>query len=873
MIMVVVAGCLKAITNNNLIMSYVMRYLNSSRVFCLIASVVVNISCANAKVYSFDPEFLRSSENIDLTLFEEGGQPPGIYTVDIILNGTRVDSREMSFYTKRNGEGKPSLKTCISREMLSRYGVKIEQYPELFSDINDDNRVDGEVCANLSVIPQATEYFSFNNQELILEIPQIAIRSKYLNIAPDILWDDGITAFLLNWKVDVSKTKYKDNKKYNDENNGWGSLESGVNLGPWRLRNMSTWNKTSTNSGDWDSIYTRAERGLNGIKSRLTLGESYTSSDIFDSIPFLGVMLESDESMIPYNMREFAPVINGIARTQARIEVRQNGYLIYTITVAPGAFSITDLPVSGSGGDLQVSILESDGDIKRFTVPFTTPAIALREGYLKYNFTSGQYRSADDSVKNSYWGQASAMYGLPKGVTIFGGGQISENYKSVALGVGGTLGVLGALSVDTIYANSQMNGGSNESGNTWRVRYNKSFDLIGSSFSVASYQYSSGNYHSLSEVFESYKSGEGNVYSDNISRSRRTSLTLSQSLDRFGHISIFGNRDEYRNGRPNDDSMGISYSTTWNDISWSNNWTLNRVSLNSGPNESKTENNINFWMGVPLERWLGNKRSDIRASTQIQHTSNQGSLYEVGLDGRAFDRQLQWNVSKQVVAGSDTRSDNGRINLTWNGTYGSLNGMYSYSDYAHQMNAGMSGSVIIHDHGVAFGQQSGDTLALVSVPGIKGGVVGGWPGVKTDKRGYVLTGYLSPYQENLISIDPRSLPKNADVLQTDKYVVPTKGAIVKANFDTRIGGRALVTLTRIDGRSVPFGTVVTVEGKNGNNYATGIVGSNGEVYMSGLKEKGKLVAQWGNNESCHAHYELPEVTNSSGVFLARSVCM
>lgn len=47
-------------------------------------------------------------------------------------------------------------------------------------------------------------------------------------------------------------------------------------------------------------------------------------------------MMSSDESMVPYNLREFAPVVRGIARTQARIEVRQNGYLIQSQTVAPG---------------------------------------------------------------------------------------------------------------------------------------------------------------------------------------------------------------------------------------------------------------------------------------------------------------------------------------------------------------------------------------------------------------------------------------------------------------------------------------------------------------------------------------------------------
>lgn len=133
--------------------------------------------------------------------------------------------------------------------------------------------------------------------------------------------------------------------------------------------------------------------------------------------------MKSDESMVPYNQRVFAPVVRGIARTQARIEVRQNGYLIQSQTVAPGVFALTDLPVTGSSSDLQVTVQESDGTTQVFALPFTTPAIALREGYLQYNVAAGQYRALDHSVAEMALGNVTAMYGLPWGLTLFGGFQ------------------------------------------------------------------------------------------------------------------------------------------------------------------------------------------------------------------------------------------------------------------------------------------------------------------------------------------------------------------------------------------------------------------------------------------------------------------
>lgn len=146
--------------------------------------------------------------------------------------------------------------------------------------------------------------------------------------------------------------------------------------------------------------------------------------------------------------------------------------------------------------------------------------------------------------------------------------------------------------------------------------------------------------------------------------------------------------------------------------------------------------------------------------------------------------------------------------------------------------------------------------------------------MRTDFRGYTLAGYASPYQENVLTLDPTTFPEDAEVPQTDSRVVPTKGAVVRAGFRTRVGGRALVSLARQDGTPLPFGAVVTVEGEAGQAAGSaGVVGDRGEVYLSGLKESGKLKAQWGENSLCHADYRLPEEKGPAGIFLTRTVCM
>ncbi|OOL15074.1 hypothetical protein BXQ27_32805, partial [Klebsiella aerogenes] len=92
------------------------------------------------------------------------------------------------------------------------------------------------------------------------------------------------------------------------------------------IRNLSTWNKTKGDAGDWESAYLYMQRSIRPINSNLVMGESSSLSGIFDSVPFTGVQLATDTSMLPESLRGYAPIIRGIAKTNARVIVKQNGY-------------------------------------------------------------------------------------------------------------------------------------------------------------------------------------------------------------------------------------------------------------------------------------------------------------------------------------------------------------------------------------------------------------------------------------------------------------------------------------------------------------------------------------------------------------------
>jgi outer membrane usher protein len=97
-------------------------------VTCQIAMLMSGAELAHAAGY-FNPALLEIDNpdqgNADLSIFEEGAlQPPGIYRVDIYLNGSEVDTREVKFALTTDASGKQSLQPCLSGEQLRDMGVK-----------------------------------------------------------------------------------------------------------------------------------------------------------------------------------------------------------------------------------------------------------------------------------------------------------------------------------------------------------------------------------------------------------------------------------------------------------------------------------------------------------------------------------------------------------------------------------------------------------------------------------------------------------------------------------------------------------------------------------------------------------------------------
>ncbi|MGL5387209.1 MAG: fimbria/pilus outer membrane usher protein [Serratia sp. (in: enterobacteria)] len=800
----------------------------------------------------------------DLTVFEDGAnQAPGTYRVDIYTNNEQQGTSDVEFRMLKGADGKESLQPCLSVAQLNAMGVKTDLFPGL-----GDAKAQ---CADLSGIPQASAEFRFSAQQLLLSIPQAAISQKARGYVPESQWDEGIPALLLNYNLSGANS-YARNGDSNDSNSQYANLRPGINIGPWRLRNYTTWNRDSNGQDKWDTVYSYAARSIIALKSQLVLGDSSSPSDVFDSVPFRGAQLASDDDMIPDSLKGYAPVVRGIARTNAQVIIRQNGYVIYQSYVAPGAFEINDMFPTGGSGDLFVTIKEADGSEQLLVVPFASLPVLQREGRLKYSVTSGQYRSYDGSVDKTSFSQGTAIYGLPRGLTAYGGGQFASKYQSLALGLGKNLGDFGAISTDVTQAWSTMQERPKDSGQSWRIRYSKNIIQTGTNFAIAGYRYSTDGYYSLQEVLDTYR--EQNSQPLNERKRNRTELTMSQNLwEGAGALSVSWISEDYWNSDRTMRSIGAGYNNSWNGISYGFNYSYNEnatASSNNGVTSGRIYDRdqvFAFNVSVPLSRWLGNTY----ASYNVNSSQKGGTTNNVGLNGTALtDNNLSW--SAQEGYGSQGVGNSGNLNADYRGTYGEVSAGYAYDSNSQRLNYGLQGGIVAHANGVTFGQPMGETIALVQAPGASGVGVSNQTGVKTDWRGYAIVPYTSPYRKNQVQLNTETLPDNVELALTTQNVVPTRGAVVRANFEANVGQRAMMTLLDQNGAPLPFGAIVTDPAQKTTQGF--IVGDGGQVYLTGLADSGKLIAKWGNGatQQCQVSYSLVNQKTETGIQTLNGQC-
>lgn len=816
----------------------------------------------------FDPAFLGilgDSSPVDLTPFSQaGGFAPGEYTVSVFINQHAAGSFTLDFQDNAEGQRVPLLTPA----QLEQLGVNVRQLPDL-----KDKPAD-EPLNNLSaLIPQAKTSFDLSRLRLDISVPQVAMTDRFGGDYDPSLWDDGIPALTANYNMSAGHSTSSGISGGSSNTNLFGSMRAGANAGAWRLRSTLTHSHYESNKGNTQNQTrfsgTTLSRDLIPLRSNIALGETYTGSDIFDGVPFKGIKLMSNEQMLPSQLRGFAPAISGVANSNARVTVRQSGNIVYETYVAQGPFYINDIQQAGMSGDYDVTVTEADGTERQFIVPYSSLPVMLRPGGWKYEVSAGRYDgNLTAGSRQADFLLSTLVYGLPKDITLFGGGLVARDYQAYSLGTGISLGYFGALSTDVTHSEAQFNGEDKKTGQSLRVRYSKSLASTGTSVDLTALRYSTREYFSFNE-FNSQGYQLENGVSPWLLQRRRSSFQtqLRQQMQSWGSLYFRMNRDDYWNSDRTLTGVSLGYSTTLAGISYGINYNIDRIKDKNNNWPENRQISANISMPFSIFGSSSNYKA-MYATASTTHDNTGRTQNNMGLSGSLAGGDMSYSLAQSFGNQQDASTTN--ANLAWQGSKGTVSGGYSYSNHYRSVNINASGGLLAHSDGVLFSRSMGESVALISAPDASGVSVNNGQGI-TDKYGYAVAPYLSTYSKNSIGLDPSTLPEDVDLVQSNINVYPTKGAVVKADFKTRVGYQALITLKTTQS-VVPFGAIAALQSNDQTEENSSIVGDGGQVYLTGLPSQGTLKVKWGQNsdQQCQASFDIRAFKQETGMAIRQA---
>jgi outer membrane usher protein len=799
----------------------------------------------------FNSDFLMKpkGQSVDVSRFSRGNPvQPGEYTVDLYVNGNWVGHEALRFVAQ---EGAASAAPCLDKVLIERLGLD-------FTKLSEQRRGEfakakaGECVNLLDLVDGATQAFDLSDLRLDLSIPQVSLlRNPQDYVSPE-FWDEGVTSATLGYNVN----SFRAGGAGSSNTQTYLGLNSGVNVGSWHFRQNSAATWQSNGPRTYQNIATYLQHDLPSIRSQLTVGDAFTDGAVFDSIGIRGVELASDDRMLPDSLRGYAPLIRGVAMTNARVTVTQNGNKLYETTVAPGTFEINDLYATGYGGNLLVTVTEADGSQHSFSVPYASVAQLLRPGITRFNVAAGELRDAQVNVHGNLL-QGTVQHGFNNVVTGYAGTIVAEGYLAGLLGAAVNTPV-GAVAFDLTEARADIRGLSNTTGQSGRLSYSKILPTTGTNFTVAAYRYSSSGFWALRDAMLARSAVVTGQDPSTVDRQRnQIQLSMNQNLGgSWGNAYVVGSTRDYWTRGGTTTQFQIGYNNVLRALGTNVNYNVSLSDQRDG-----LTGQINKQVFASISIPLGTGPHAPSLSTNFTHSNAGGSSEQAMLTGAAgVGNEFTYGVTANQASGSST----GGVSGQYRGPYAMLSASASGGSGFSQMSAGASGGIVVHPGGVTFANDLGDTIGVVEAKNAKGARVSTASGVRIDHFGYAVIPYLTPYSLNTVEIDPKGIPLDVEFKSTSQQVAPRANSVVMIHFGTVTGRAALIAARLPNGAPLPFGATVY----DAKGQGVGAIGQNSRIFVRGVADAGALTAKWGDaaNEQCSFSYHLPPKGEDRGAY-------
>lgn len=782
-------------------------------------------------------------QHIDLSHFARSGYVmPGKYTMTLRVNHHELNDVTVIFQAPENDP--KGSEPCITSAIAEQIGLKDKMKKQLVW-------TKGGNCIDLSSLPGSKATGNLSDNTLDISIPQAYIEYIADNWDPPSRWDQGIPGFILDYSINGRNNTRAEDKKNEQDLSGNGVV--GLNAGAWRLR------------GDWQGNYNHVTganqssyhqlrmsryymyRAIGSLRAKLTVGENYLFSDIFDSFRYIGASLISDDSMLPPNLRGYAPEVSGVAKTDAKVTVMQQGRVLYETQVPAGPFRIQDLSSAVSGA-LDVQVREQDGSVHTFRVNTSNIPYLTRPGLVRYKMAIGKPSDYSRETRGPAFANGEFSWGVNNGWSLYGGSVLAGDYNAVSGGIGRDLLSFGAISADITQSRARFTHRGDKIGESYKLSYSKRFEEYDSQVTFAGYRFSERDYLSMSQFLELRYNGTSYGQGKEL-----YTLSFNKQFESIGLSGYLNYSHQTYWDRPANDSYTFSVAKYF-DIMRLKNLSLNLTAYRTVYNKTNDDGGY-LTLSVP---W-GNGGS-ISYDSQYYRS---GSVHSLSLNER-IDNNSNYQVSAGVgsdghsnVSGYYTR-DGDLTSMTVNASYNDR----QYSAFGMSLQGGLTGTakgMALHRvNTIGATRMLIDTDGVADVPLIGNGALN-----HSNFRGKAVIGDLNSYYRSSVHIDLDKLSDNIDAPRSVVQGALTEGAIGYRKLGVVSGEKAMAKIGLADGSSPPFGAIV----ENSRGYQTGIVNDDGRIWLTGINAGERMLVKWDGQEKCNITLPEPLPSLTSGLLL------
>lgn len=659
-----------------------------------------------------------------------------------------------------------------------------------------------------------------------LVVPTQALRTEQQDISG---FETGGFAGLLNYDLSGFYNRFGDDAS----RFGSANTEVGFNAGDWivRSRQVQTWQDGLSRSTHLEAY---AQRTFASHQAVLQAGQINLYNPVLSGAQITGVQVLTEHALQEQGQ---GAQIQGIANSPAQVEVRQNGALIHSTVVPAGPFTLTDVRRLNTRSDVEVTVKESIGGERHFTVPAAMLGLGLPAP--GYSVAAGRVRNVGDAKGDDPWVISGGWTGaLHPQLTLGTGVLAASEYRSM----GATLGVLpwldSQLQLSTQLSNTQAREKVSgiQTDLSWSQR-------LGERWSISA----ANSWRSIG-----YRELEESTYArdDNHRDSRyrdQQSLNLGWSHPRLGAFSAGVSRSANFAGDSSSRALA-SWGTS-----------LGVVSLSASAEwqmggRQQQDNAVYLTIGVPLgesrrlRSWVRNSGGQNRTGLGITEQIDDQLGYRVSAEHDSSDHQVETTLGVSALP-----------------RYSQIDVSYSRSDAERSSYQGSArGGVVLHGGGVTFSPYPvRDTFALASVGDMSGIKLNTPSGpVWTDWQGQAVVPQVAAYGRSPVEVQTRSLPRNADINNGLAMISAGRGAVERVEFGVGLTRRLLLTVSTEQGEPLPAGASVS---SDDGEFIT-LVQDSSQVFLPNVLDQSTLWITTPQGRRCQLRYSLPEKADPSVYF-------